>query len=518
MRMRVTDKKILLVLYVLAVLVRLYAISGNSIFFYFDQARDAAISRSILEQGDIKIQGPSVSGTSDSVYHGVLYYYVIGPLYTLSAGNPVFVATVLAVVSSSSVFVLYLIGAQVFASPRAGLLAAGLMAVSAVGVHQHIWLSNPMLTSLTVPASYLFLWRVMYQKRRRVPLWEYAALGGCVALSMQAALQSVVLVGSVFVAWLFVSVRDKKVWLPTVAQLLVGGSALVLGVSTMIATEVLLWYRGILSAESLHLSDHRLELQETVRSIIERYAEILVDVTAPSSVWLAVISLVILVWALYTVRKSQFVWSLSFLFAPLWLLLWQYRDPPHTFIGLEQLVYLLISVGVVALWRQKHWMMRAGVVGFALLLMVVQLYTVQLWKQQRVSYYGIQKGALLQEQLELIDQSYQSAQTEPFSIATLTSPFAINSTWGYLYDWHGQRKYGFTPSFTGMPQAGYPGAGQLAEVVQPLSRHFVIVEPDTTLADDQIEKFLAEQAHVAGNSENSWEFGTLQLQQFGHMQ
>ena len=49
--------------FLLAVLIRFFFIKDQNVFFYFDQARDAAISQSIILEKDIKIQGPSVSGT-----------------------------------------------------------------------------------------------------------------------------------------------------------------------------------------------------------------------------------------------------------------------------------------------------------------------------------------------------------------------------------------------------------------------------------------------------------------------
>ena len=71
-----TSKQLLVFLFVffLAIFFRLLSIRDNKIYFWFDQARDANLSRQIIENKDLKIQGPSASGTNDTIYHGVLYY------------------------------------------------------------------------------------------------------------------------------------------------------------------------------------------------------------------------------------------------------------------------------------------------------------------------------------------------------------------------------------------------------------------------------------------------------------
>ena len=101
------EKKYLLLLFLLTFLVRLFLIENNSFIFRWDQARDATLSRKIIEEHDLKIQGPSASGTQDQIYHGVLYYYLIAPLYTFSGGDPRLVIFVLSFLFSTSVIPVY---------------------------------------------------------------------------------------------------------------------------------------------------------------------------------------------------------------------------------------------------------------------------------------------------------------------------------------------------------------------------------------------------------------------------
>lgn len=75
-----------LAIFMLAVTIRIYSVGNNSVLFWYDQARDFTIVRDIVVNHDIKVQGPSASGTNDTVYHGVLYYYLISPFYLISNG------------------------------------------------------------------------------------------------------------------------------------------------------------------------------------------------------------------------------------------------------------------------------------------------------------------------------------------------------------------------------------------------------------------------------------------------
>lgn len=492
---------------------RLWYLSDQNVFFYFDQARDAAISRSILEEKDLKIQGPSVSGTNDSVYHGVLYYYVIAPLYTIFQGNPMVVAAFLALIGSSSVLIYYQLGREVFKSRQVGLIAAGLTAVSAVAIHQHIWLSNPQLSSIFVPLTYLFLWRLFYAPKKSIAIRDYVLLGICLAGAMQAALQSIVLLGSSLLAILYAWFSTKSVTAEQIRNLVLTGVAFVAGIATMLLTEFLMWRRGILSIESLRLGEHATGFSAAVfAQIAARYAEIFQVLLAPTASGAAALLLfVAIAYAFRKTKPAQKMWLLSFLLAPLWLLIWHYRDPNHTFIGLETVVYLLLALAVVELTKQKR-LRQSLAVGLVVLFAALQLQALLTWKQDRFQYFGIQRGALLAEQTALIGKTYKIAGDTPFSIATLTSPYAINTTWSYLYDWQSESLGKQKPTYTGMPQAGYPGEGLLPESSQAGTLHFTILEPDTTLSDEQLAKFQLEQDELAGPVVEEWEFGTLVLQ------
>lgn len=97
-------------------ILRLWLISDNNVLFWYDQARDAIVARQIISDRDLKTQGPSASGTDDTINHGVLNYYVIAPLYEIADGNPQFVSGALGIISMLALIPLGELAWQIFRS------------------------------------------------------------------------------------------------------------------------------------------------------------------------------------------------------------------------------------------------------------------------------------------------------------------------------------------------------------------------------------------------------------------
>jgi hypothetical protein len=77
-------------IFVLAIIFR-FIHFGPSTYFGYDEARDAYISQDIYLKGDFKIIGPGAGPTG--VHHGVLFWYLLGPLYLIGFGEPLVVST-----------------------------------------------------------------------------------------------------------------------------------------------------------------------------------------------------------------------------------------------------------------------------------------------------------------------------------------------------------------------------------------------------------------------------------------
>lgn len=495
----------------LAFTLRLYNISGNNVFFYFDQARDAVVSTSIISNLDFKIMGPSVSGTNDSVYHGVLYYYVIAPIYFLT-GNPTIVAGYLGLLSLFGIVITYKIGATVFKSKKIGLLAAFFQSISVINIHQNTWLSNPTLSSIFVPLTYYFIWKIFLSNKTQDWL-TYAGFGLSLALAVQSALQNITILGSFLLIFIYsLFVQKMK---PNIKYLFFSGATFMFGISSMILTELLMIKRGILSFQSLNLNQHEISLLQSIPKIISKYFQVISNILAPNNYsYVIVILLICFILLFVKLKQNQLIWTLSFIFASVWLLLWHYRDPPHTFIGVEVVVFILLASAVVKLCSYKSNYSKILVFILVLIFVLNNFFSLISWRAKQFHYLGIQNGGYLNNQLALIDKTYNIAGGKEFSISSLTSPYAINTTWDYLYRWYGQSKYGYTPFYVGIDQKYFITTNVLEEKSQPENIHFLIFEPDTTLSDEIVGDFVMKQKQYFDiiSKSQTFYFGSISLE------
>lgn len=515
---------LVLLLFLLAFFVRVWSISDNSIMFWFDQARDAFVSIEMVEQLKPKLQGPTASGTGDSVFHGVLYYYVIAPAYFLSQGDPWPVAVFLSLVGSFSIFITYYLGLLVFGSRQVGLLAGFLQAASFVHIQASSWLSNPQLLLVTMPLFYLFIWKVFFTNKKTY--LDLVGLGLLLGLSIQAGIYAVFLFVSLVLAYLFWFINSKSItskkFLPaSIWQVIAGITSFFVSISTMIVAQVLIVSRGVVSASDIIGQSGRdnpalLELAQKIISLFLGFLEF--TLTAQYHFWLFLPLLLMFLVAFVFLSKKQAVWSAIFLAGPAWLLLLQFRDSPHTFNGVESIVYLLLAVSLVQLTRYKKRVFYWLAIGLVVIFAGTNLFLIGVYKENSKHYLGVQQDALLSDQLELIDFTYTLSDGKNFSISTLTSPYGVNTTWSYLYSWYGQNTYRYLPVFMGPPQAGWFGEGRLSESDLPSDIHFTIIEPDTGVNDIIFQDFLLDQYRRTGAVVQEKEFGSLIVQVRGGQQ
>lgn len=493
----------LIVLFALAILLRFWFISDNNIVFYWDQARDAMVSREILEQGDLKILGPSASGTADQVYHGVLFYYVIGPLYTLFGGNPAMVTMVLAVINSLGVFVLYRLGTDVLRSKRAGMIAAFLFAVSSNAVFFGTWLSNPTFAPLTIALFYLFLYRAAFLDESRAWVWAAIFLG----LSHQSVVFTLYLWAAVIAAlwWMYATKTLSKV---KVSTLILALGVYVLTVSTMLIGELMLFQRGILNSSAVsRIAAGSVPFDEFL-GIVSAYFKVFAQSGLPQYPLLSSLITVMALGVLYaSVTSKERVWVTIYLLAPLALLLVLKRRDEHNLVGVSMLAYAVIGYMCARISRDRVYaavlsVVLVGYVGLNVLSLVQQ-------KDWKAHPLVVQKGAVLVDQMKAIDYMYTTAAGQEFSISSLTNPIGMNTTWAYLFDWYGKEKYGYVPAFVGPSQAGLFGEGVLEESMVAQEVHFMIKEPTDGIPKNLEDDVLTDQTARVGKVVEERRFGEM---------
>lgn len=129
-----------------------------------DQGHDMLVLRALVLDGRLPLLGPPTS--IGDFHHGVLYYLLLAPAALISRADPVAVTTWIALGGVAAVAVTGWL-ARSIAGPIAGLLAALLLAVSASGVEESIFIWNPNLIALSSSIALAAAWHAWRSRRAR---------------------------------------------------------------------------------------------------------------------------------------------------------------------------------------------------------------------------------------------------------------------------------------------------------------------------------------------------------------
>lgn len=520
-----SPKIILLILLIVSVCLRLFYVSDHQFIFFFDQARDASIATQI-SKGDWKIFGPTASGTNDTIFHGVFYYYFLTPFYAFTA-DPQFAIFGLAIFSAFSLFPVFFLTREIFKSEKIALLAAFFTAFSAVNIIDGTWLSNPALAVVFLPCFFYFFWR---------SLRDYKTLNLALAalffgLAVQAAIYLffwiLLIIFGLFFLYFRQSITGKKFWQP----LLIASFVFFCTVSSMVVAEIMMIKNGILNFSSFAQfnTGSSFSVSEHLFKIFHIWSDRIALILSPS---FSTFFFVVFILGIIIVSQSSFqekikkyfieqkiswIFLLTCLFVPLIFLLLFCRDSQHIFIGGDIIVYILVSFLVFLVSKNLFSKEKSRKIGlFVIAGLFIGANFSYLFQSRKDSspYFAIQTGTSLQDQLNLIDYTYQVSYGQPFTISTLTSPYKINTVWNYLYNWYGKNKYGYTPKFFGSDQTGLIHEELLPSgECQKALFHFSITEPNGGIPLILINQFYYDQTNFCGTPSASLNFGTLRLDQ-----
>jgi len=142
-----------------------------------DQGHDMLVLRAFVHDGVVPLLGPPTS--IGAFHHGVLYYYLLAPFAWLSGSDPVAVAAAIAAAGVAAVAVTWWL-ARSIGGTVAGLVAAGLMAVSASAIEESTFIWNPNLIALSSAIAFAAAWRAWTTGRAR--WWVVAAAAQAVTM------------------------------------------------------------------------------------------------------------------------------------------------------------------------------------------------------------------------------------------------------------------------------------------------------------------------------------------------
>jgi len=499
--MRKKDIYILLFIFAFGYLLRVMFLHSNILTFGYDQARDSVISQKIIN-GDLKIFGPPSS--TPGLFHGVLYYYVLAIGY-LFGKNPISAAYWIALVNSLSMFVVYYLTFLMTKKRLPAILAAFFYAISFEAVQYATWLSNPTIAIFTVPLLYLGLWAwVKEGKKWGMPL---TAIG--LGFSIQSEVFLLYHIVPVAI-WIFSSKKDIKN-----SDIYKFIAILLATVSTMILAQLKFGLNetvnGLLSITGANSGP--LAYADSVGDYLVLYLNQIGRIFAfnsyPGNIGYGGVFVIVL--ALFGIYKSK-KWGAflaTWLFAHITVVTVGGSSTPFLMVGIGPAVSILLGIFIWELWQSKNKFIAIIVL---LILVYGNISTIMTQNKKGSTLFAIQPDMLLAKQLSLIDDTYRIADGKEFSTNSLTSPLWINIVWAYLYNWHGNENYDYTPCYSGRDQVG-----ELVVTALPkcetglLDNHFTILEPMGGIPPKYLDEIL-DQENAISQLNNEKDYGELRLQ------
>lgn len=147
--------RLLLLLFILSLVIRLYLLPHN-LFFGYEQARDAYAIADLYHLKHFTLVGPKTD--IDGVFHGPWYYYLMVLPYSLGGGNPLIASITLAILGSTVPIVIFFILKRVTSSDKAGFIGGLLTAFSFDAVIYSRWLHHYAFSFFLIPLFFLFIW------------------------------------------------------------------------------------------------------------------------------------------------------------------------------------------------------------------------------------------------------------------------------------------------------------------------------------------------------------------------
>jgi len=458
------NRKIVFMLFVVfgfGYFLRVMYLPRLALTFGYDQARDAYVTQQILS-GDLKILGPPAS--TQGLYHGVFYYYLLAPAYFLGKGSPVVAAYWIALVNSLTILVVFSLGFLMTRKIGTALLSAFLYAISFEATQYAVWLSNPTIAAFFVPLSYLGLW--LWTKEGKG--WGVILAGVGLGLSIQA---EVFLLYHIvpFTIWLLI--RKEQLNFRSLVNFFV---ALFFSLLTMIIAEVKFGFRGIIGASSLFASQEGAGVAKGLGDILvlffNQIGKVFAFSTYPGNVGYGGIFVIVLIaLTIASLRKGKSdtwrLFLLCWLLSHLTVVSVGGTSTPFLLVGIGPAVCLLVGINISEWWEKGYRLL-----GLAVLLIII-FGNISMGQ----TIFAIQKDMILSKQLSAIDYTYESAKGNEFSINSLTSPMWINIVWTYLYNWYGEPLYGYVPYWHGRGQEGQLSSLNISD--HEVSDYYLVIEP-----------------------------------------
>lgn len=495
------NRYLIFTIFILAFAIRLYSFLPSNIIIGFDQARDFFDAIKIT-QGDLRIIGPT-AGNNPNLHHGVAYLYYLATAIFVFGKSPIALAVWNSFFNALTVIVIYFLGESIFDNKKVGLFASIIVAVSFYYVSFSSWLSNPTLTLLTVPLFFLGIWKYFKNKSWGLPLACFA-----LGISIQFELFFIYLIPTGVIAWILLKPKY-----PTIKNIIISLSILILTLSTMIVTEIKFGFAGtknIIFAGNF-VGGPKLSLAESfLEFAVAKWEAFYLNFWPDNKnfgIFLGIFAVSFLIFEIYEnkqhIKRNLFL--ILWFFSPMIMLFLGVHNAPWFLIGRPASAILIVSY---LLSKIKH-----GYISYLLLalIFIANINAINGLKNDRKMLLEPDKSAILTKQLLVIDYIYKDAGNEKFAINTVTNPLYINLVWAYNYDWYAKPKYKYLPGFAGGDQIS---PYDVLPVSNNKEKIFYLIIDETSRIPEIHKKYAIDWALKNGKQVNAKEFDGILVQKY----
>lgn len=462
---------------------------NQSIYFGYDEARDAYDSIATYQKGDLKISGPPASAFK-GINHGPFYLYFIGPLFLIGNGDPYLASAVFRIINAFGIFLVAFLVDYFFGKPK-GLLAALIYAFSFEQHQYAIFTGNPALSNSFWPV--MFLGAALAYKSKK-----YRLLGLLLMLlsaSFIAQFDLILSYSFLTLVILLILMRKKlknikkTTWLKIVLVGLIPVYTYPLAelINKFLGVKTLL---GVLSGVQITHQEGESAFTVAMKNFGGLFADNIIkfEDVAISTIFALGVVLYLLI-----KRKENFfniaiaIWCASLFF----LIIARGFMPFYSYAGVG--IGMIIGASLILYMILKR--NKLAFLIFTVLIIFSNLTRiVDQSKKGLIVQIKAQPGMLLTDQIRIVQKTYEFAEFKGFTIRTTSMPYKVQTVWAYLYDQYGYKKYGYLPYLEGGNTLGYPGT--LPEPMEGVTCSRVLIRepvrgiPEHLIVNDQVEENL----------------------------
>lgn len=488
------NKILLIALVLLALSVRLISFR-ESIYFGWDEARDAFMSQNIYKNLQLKLIGPPAN--APGLFHGPLHWYLVGPMYLIANGDPYVVNIIFRVINALGVVAIFFIAKELFGK-RVGYISALIFAFSFEQTQYAMYMGNPSW----VVWSWLVMgiWAVLLYKKNP---WGVLLWAGAASALQFELLEVNALLTAALVTFIFRKQINLKYSVKSVAAILIF-------LSTYIIAEFKFGFRSIKSVISLLQSGYNIipAGQNKWTLWLGSWEQLFKDNIIPTEKYfipLLILFLSLFLYLSYKDKKIRTLWI--WILAGLWLVPLGVYNAYYANVGIGLGVILAGVVVINKIWEKSAFL------AVMLTLLVIFGNLIRITAQAPQSLIlGIkaQPGMILNDETKLIDRMYQISDGRGFTVRATSMPYKIQTTWAYLFDQFGKKKYGYLPYWENGNILDYPGTLP-SPIKGTTCLRFSVIEPIRWIPENLIGGDQKEENYFSDISSTE-NFGKLTLQ------